>query len=490
MSTTTYIALKNKLTAFANAHFQIKRIGFDYDEQSEDFYIASDSFPAVFVTLTNVSSAENVARFTVNIECLDLITQNRSNINFITSDCELILRDFHIYFRDGNETSIDVINEPTTTPLNNVKLDYCAGAEMSIEFEVDTYTVCAIPMGEIPEPTDNCEPVEIYENDILVDTVESGGEYRYETSCEDVTYTVKYEDNTIIEQGSEPSGGSILVVVPNCPAPEPCDDGTVNVQKSDATLISAVTVASGGTSNYQVSDSPVNVNASLLANVKATDTLNISVVDSTDTAVSVTLSGGNKITIPSLPCAVATPLRSSEPFKTGQTTSYNANDDGDLELGNGVDFYTLSQNNPFGNTNRFTDILGGQTYADIYVIDWATVDYVNEKVFVWNKNLLSTQVWATQMDNCALDPTSGAYPTGWAAPNKIVTIMALDSNGGGMPTMFASRTTNFWTSTTNAGTAAGALRAIATSGSVESQAKTSSNAGRQVRLFTFTELGL
>jgi VCBS repeat-containing protein len=451
MSTTTYIALKNKLTAFANAHFQIKRIGFDYDEQSEDFYIASDSFPAVFVTLTNVSSAENVARFTVNIECLDLITQNRSNINFITSDCELILRDFHIYFRDGNETSIDVINEPTTTPLNNVKLDYCAGAEMSIEFEVDTYTVCAIPMGEIPEPTDNCEPVEIYENDILVDTVESGGEYRYETSC---------------------------------------DDGTVNVQQSDSTLINAVTVASGGTSNYQVSDSPVNVNASLLANVKATDTLNISVVDSTDTAVSVTLSGGNKITIPSLPCAIATPLRSSEPFKTGQTTSYNANDDGDLELGNGVDFYTLSQNNPFGNTNRFTDILGGQTYADIYVIDWATVDYVNEKVFVWNKNLLSTQVWATQMDNCALDPTSGAYPTGWAAPNKIVTIMALDSNGGGMPTMFASRTTNFWTSTTNAGATAGALRGVATAGSVESQAKTSSNAGRQVRLFTFTELGL
>jgi VCBS repeat-containing protein len=388
MSTTTYIALKNKLTAFANAHFQIKRIGFDYDEQSEDFYIASDSFPAVFVTLTNVSSAENVARFTVNIECLDLITQNRSNINFITSDCELILRDFHIYFRDGNETSIDVINEPTTTPLNNVKLDYCAGAEMSIEFEVDTYTVCAIPMGEIPEPTDNCEPVEIYENDILVDTVESGGEYRYETACEDVTYTVKYEDNTIIEQGSEPSGGSILVVVPNCPAPEPCDDGTVNVQKSDSTLISAVTVASGGTSNYQVSDSSVNVNASLLANVKATDTLNITVVDSTDTPISVTLSGGNKITVTDLPCASSPAYDGALPLPTGDST--------DLAATNyrGASWLVLNNNNPFGNTNRFTDDLGTQLYVSGVAIDWQSFDRDNSKVLGWY-----------------LTPESGAYAT-------------------------------------------------------------------------------
>ena len=44
-------------------------------------------------------------------------------------------------------------------------------------------------------------------------------------------------------------------------------------------------------------------------------------------------------------------------MKTGQTTSYRTGDDGDLEAGRATDFFTLASNNPFGNTNRFTDEL-------------------------------------------------------------------------------------------------------------------------------------
>ncbi len=35
-----------------------------------------------------------------------------------------------------------------------------------------------------------------------------------------------------------------------------------------------------------------------------------------------------------------------------------------------IDFFTLDQNNPFGNTERRTDTLGGQAYANNIVIDW------------------------------------------------------------------------------------------------------------------------
>ena len=51
-------------------------------------------------------------------------------------------------------------------------------------------------------------------------------------------------------------------------------------------------------------------------------------------------------------------------LKTNQTVSYRTGDDGDLQKGREVDFYTLSANNPFGNTNRFTDELDR---------DWETV---------------------------------------------------------------------------------------------------------------------
>lgn len=60
------------------------------------------------------------------------------------------------------------------------------------------------------------------------------------------------------------------------------------------------------------------------------------------------------------------------PTQTGQTSSYALNDDGSIIFGRLVNFTTLPYNNGFGNTNRFTDTLGGQTYANNIVIDWST----------------------------------------------------------------------------------------------------------------------
>ena len=68
-------------------------------------------------------------------------------------------------------------------------------------------------------------------------------------------------------------------------------------------------------------------------------------------------------------------------MKTGQTTSYRTGDDGDIEAGRATSFSVLSANNPFGNTNRFTDELGGTTYANNIVIDWST--YNGTTVLGW-----------------------------------------------------------------------------------------------------------
>jgi hypothetical protein len=64
-------------------------------------------------------------------------------------------------------------------------------------------------------------------------------------------------------------------------------------------------------------------------------------------------------------------------MKTGQTTSYRTGDDGDLEAGRATSFTVLASNNLFGNTNRFTDELGGSTYANNWVIDWSTYNGSN-----------------------------------------------------------------------------------------------------------------
>jgi len=90
------------------------------------------------------------------------------------------------------------------------------------------------------------------------------------------------------------------------------------------------------------------------------------------------------------------------PTQTGQTTSYASNDDGDLERGRLTNFDTIPYNNPFGKTQRFSDRLGGQNYADAIVIDWSTWDG-GSSVLAYatsnNSSWFRTRTWADWMSN-------------------------------------------------------------------------------------------
>lgn len=102
--------------------------------------------------------------------------------------------------------------------------------------------------------------------------------------------------------------------------------------------------------------------------------------------------------------------------QTGQTTSYASNDDAAETAGRATDFFTLNVNNPFGNTNRFTDELGGSTYTNNIVIDWSTYDVVTGTVLGYYRTPLSAAIWATQLSN-ATSVSIGSYTSGWRMVN-------------------------------------------------------------------------
>jgi len=112
--------------------------------------------------------------------------------------------------------------------------------------------------------------------------------------------------------------------------------------------------------------------------------------------------------------AVATPISTAMIMKTGQTTSYRTGDDGDIEAGRATSFTVLAENNPFGNTNRFTDELGGQTYANNIVIDWST--YNGSKVNGYHR-VYSLTSWNNAIDQC-LALSVGSYTSGWRLINR------------------------------------------------------------------------
>jgi len=140
-------------------------------------------------------------------------------------------------------------------------------------------------------------------------------------------------------------------------------------------------------------------------------------------------------------------------MRTGQTTVYRTGDDADTSSeGRATDFYTLASNNPFGNTNRFTDDLGGQTYTNDIVIDWSTYDKVGETVLGYYRLSLGTMNWDDGIDTC-LAHSVGTFTSGWRMWNLREMQNVLTNgylNNGLEYAPFNQIRLQTWTSTTNA----------------------------------------
>lgn len=178
-------------------------------------------------------------------------------------------------------------------------------------------------------------------------------------------------------------------------------------------------------------------------------------------------------------------------MKTGQTTSYRTGDDGALQAGRSVDFFTLENANPFGNTNRFTDELGGQTYANNIVIDWSTYDVNLGKVLGYYRLAVMaaplSDTWDNLIDAC-LALSIGTFTSGWRMMNVKEAINIADygsTNVYNYAPLNISFVYNYASSTTSPSNSAQYLYMSPSGGRIFSNNKTNANAfGIAVRNFT------
>jgi hypothetical protein len=141
---TSYIKLLNAIDGFCQQHLQIKKNAGEFREQMPNFSTLNEKYPLLFYVPISQTMGENTNIFAMDIYCVDIIQKDRANINTILSDTNLILNDLYLYFSQGSDLSIDA-QAPTLIPVNNFDLDYVAGWQMSITFEVDQYCVNDIP---------------------------------------------------------------------------------------------------------------------------------------------------------------------------------------------------------------------------------------------------------------------------------------------------------------------------------------------------------
>lgn len=134
---------------------------------------------------------------------------------------------------------------------------------------------------------------------------------------------------------------------------------------------------------------------------------------------------------------------------SGQTTKYADGDDGDTKNGRLVDFFTLDCNNDFGNTNRHTNDVGGQTKDGS---GGETIDIIQDNAtpYAWFVNVPGANLtWATAFVTAAASNAGGF--SDWRMPNlpEFRTLQNLEVGNGGInySPVNISRTL-IWTSTT------------------------------------------
>lgn len=177
-------------------------------------------------------------------------------------------------------------------------------------------------------------------------------------------------------------------------------------------------------------------------------------------------------------------INTANPIKTYQTTSFATGDDGYTQRGRSTDIDTLDFTNPFGNTNRITDTLGVQTYANNIYIDWLLYNESERKVYGWYGNYYSGN-WNSARAYSLTLVVDGF--SNWFFPNISEMWTAF---GRAIPTAMASTSFTLWSSTSNESNSNNAYRLIRPY-SIGNRAKTDSVMESIMgRIFTLTELGL
>jgi hypothetical protein len=171
----------------------------------------------------------------------------------------------------GQNERFSITSSNTITPFWEKWGDEVTGhfVDIGIE-EFYDFNSCAIPLSSaIPSPTNPCKDARILINSVIYGNAPSdtnfnvvvkdqlgalvgsliGGEWIVNTgggSCPDANYTIEDSLGNILYTGTIPSGGSLTQAISN---------STLNVNKSDGTLISSRSILAQGTSSYNVADS-------------------------------------------------------------------------------------------------------------------------------------------------------------------------------------------------------------------------------------------
>lgn len=286
--------------------------------------------------------------------------------------------------------------------------------------------------------------------------------------------------------------GSADSYLPGANTSKTAPDATVQLKDSAGVNIgSADSYRSNSSNNKTAPDGTVTINNSVPTTlhtvaVKSNGSATQAIADST-----ITKPDGTTVGLPATVALDVRDYRSGIAYQfggthwSGQSTSYRTGDEGGLYGASwfsyappvypthyarlGANRTTLASNNIHGNTDRFTDRSGGQTYSDDIVQDHLTG-------IEWYRVLQTAATWNDAIDGAESMSVGGN--TDWhLPPSRVLDIIANDASGSTSGSLnfapFSISNANYWTGSTFGPTTTSAWRM--TGQAFSSAAKTSTN---------------
>ena len=519
--------LRQELQIFADAHLQINEFYFGNFNQIYNEKIIRHTFliaDTQNIAPNRVRGGGSYTDITFIISACDQVFPDQSNWMDVKSDMFQVIMDCRNIFESPRWKAFSSVQgSPTVTYFEQKGSDRVNGWVMNVTLRIpDLRDLCAIPLVDYDldsQLESLCAGVTIIEDGNYSQTVPSGGTFSYSTGgsgsvtiqVNGVEYIVELAPSTIDIPVLDSSANLVGTVSP-----------TIDVVIADSLVqingVNYESILAESTIDIPVLNSDLTPIGSVVAGVKVS--IEDSVVKNSDFSYGQQFSSGTTFLLPDinltqpngdiqsnpsvidLSCTLIedlttqdlnddlTPtqinqIQRQQPLRSNQTTSYRTGDDGDLEMGIGASFSTLSDNNIFGNTNRFTSELGNQTYTNNFVLDHLTG-------LMWYKVPNAVDTWNNAIDGC-LAYAGGTF-TDWFLPNINQHMTIISWGVGAIGLNYApfsiSSAEFYWTSTTQPSGTTNAIRLNNISSLPVSQIKTNTSKYLYCRKWIPSDFGL
>ena len=227
--------IKLFLQNIASSHYNIHTFG--WGDVPDLLARENVIYPYMMVTPVPSTFEDGYINYGYLVSIADRIREGNQNEVEVDRDTFNIMMQVITQIDNLLYNDVDLVKGQTITPFMEAHRHRVSGHFSELQIRVKyNYDACAIPSDEVPLPLPP------------------------PPSCAVANYRVEYENGTLIEAGTIPSGGSKTIEVPD---PSICANATWELKDEDGNLLDSGSVASGGSVTIEAPNADLLIRNSL-----------------------------------------------------------------------------------------------------------------------------------------------------------------------------------------------------------------------------------